>query len=187
MSEVPADREVVRVFCALVIDRQARDRLERAIASAARVCRIEARELGHEVIADTVVGEIPWEGGDAFRHVVVWARRKVAAEERWRRLPLDALSDDDTPTVELEVAEGDDAPAADAGALVDRVRDAAQGDPEVLAVLDALARGVYRRREVIAAARLSGSAYHNAARRLRRLAVRARAGAAGTAAPPRAA
>ena len=186
MSEVPADREVVRVFCALVIDRQARDRLDRAIAAAARVCRVEARELTQEVIADTVMGEIPWEGGDAFRHVVVWARRKVAADERWRRLPLDALSDDDTPTVDPHAAD-DDAPAADAGALVDRVRDAAQGDPDVLAVLDALAGGVYRRREVIAVARLSGSAYHNAARRLRRLAVRARAGAVETTAPPRAA
>jgi hypothetical protein len=142
----------------------------------------EARDLVHDVIGDLFIGTLAYnpEAMTPQEYVLQCARR-----ERWRRtrdqarlVPLWELTDDDTPALEppslAEVFEPRADPA-DLPALVAFVRRAGADDPDLLRLLTAFedrasAGTALRKAQVIRATKLSPARYHNAQRRLRRLA-----------------
>jgi hypothetical protein len=140
----------------------------------------DARDLVHGVINDIYIGNLACDltALTLSEHVLECARR-----ERWRRTreratfaPLWELSEDDTPAVDppnVAVAFELRADPADVPALLARVRRDGADDRDLLLVLDAYERGTLRKAQVLRATGLSAARYHNAQRRLRRLAVAA--------------
>lgn len=140
----------------------------------------EARDLVHGVINDIYIGNLTCDRATVTLpdHVLECVRR-----ERWRRTreratlaPFWELTEDDTPAVDPPNVAAAFEPRADPAelpALLARVRRDGADDPDLLLVLDAYERGTLRKAQVLRATGLSAARYHNAQRRLRRLALAA--------------
>jgi len=142
-----------------------------------------AGDLVQDALTDTATGALKWDPStktlqqhihDVIRMRTNWDRKHA------RRFPhesLDVLTADGEPelmseadAVLLERAQdAPEDPAALATQCLAKLRQLATGDPTVLRLLDALARGATSKADVMRCAGLSAVAYGNARRRLRRL------------------
>ena len=148
-----------------------------------------AEELLQDCIADTLSGVLVWDPAVVTLESYLMSRiRSRGRDERHRVLKLPHASidvspdeDDAGPSV-LDEAEqalilGQDEAAerrartfeCRASACLTQVRDQADRDPDLRAVLDAVDRGAEGKSEILAASGLSDKAYRNARLRLRRL------------------
>jgi DNA-directed RNA polymerase specialized sigma24 family protein len=165
-------------------DRQAtRETLEQATRAAHTRLREYARGAGADVadaedlvmaaLADTLSGELSWDPAreslvDHLCDAVRFRARNDAHRKRAVRTePLDEDTTRASVAVDFDATRGApddvDAVAADVVALL---RELARDDRQVLRLVDAFARGITARADVMHATQMSATTYHNARRRL---------------------
>jgi len=152
-------------------------RAHRVAATAARVSAdsLIARELVAEVIGEIYAGTLAWDPNRILlaTHINTEVRRR-AWRDRQRRsklVPLDGLSDAETPWVLIELgANGEDGAPGTVFAkeFARELHASAVGDREVLQLKALNKRGVVRKRDVLRAG-FPAAAYPAARRRLVRL------------------
>jgi hypothetical protein len=176
----PVEPGVRKLLEALLCDREAMAYLYSTVEKGGLGVD-EARDLVDGVINDTYIGTRAYDLKTTPREYVL----EQARRERWRQakdrarfVPLGERADLDIPAIDLPsdvepVEPGAD--PADLPALVAFVRRAGADDPDLLKVLAAYESRAYaglalRKGPVVSVTRLSPTRYHNARRRLRRLA-----------------
>src|SRR5262249_4911115 len=144
-----------------------------------------AGELVQDALADTMIGVLRWDPSaktlqQHIRDVI--KMRTHYDRKRAQRFPHESLdmldADGETATMaEVEAVFLERSPEALDESVrltaerLAKLRQLATGDRTVIRLLDALARGVTDKADVVRVAELSSAAYDNARRRLRRLVI----------------
>jgi hypothetical protein len=173
----PAVPEVREALERYLRDAGEMQRVHRVAATAAFTSAdsLIARELVAEVIGETYDGTLAWDPSriPLAAHIVTEVRRR-GWRERQRRakfVPLDGMSDAETPAVLIAPGTSDEDSASQtafAEVFARELRAIAVGDREVLQLMALNQRGVVRKRDVLRAG-FPAAAYAAARRRLVRL------------------
>jgi hypothetical protein len=174
------------------LHRAARSQVRRFAGSGAHASHADAEDLVSSVILDTLEGRLTWDPERESLETNLLDAIRFRARDRYEREPpqlhepltddLDRKIADSASTHATLVAPpvlGDDDATqriAKADEVIEWLRGQAINMPEVLHLLDLFAHGITQRDEVMRTGRMDATTYHNARRRLARIARRTPAG-----------
>jgi hypothetical protein len=159
---------------------QARRYAEKHVRILARAgVRLEALDLVHAVLGDTLAGILSWDPDRAslVAHVIQSlhgrARDMREKAQRYRHQSMDSVNTirhlDDAAIEQAERSEREQESQALAAGLLAELKAFASGDPDVLSLLDAYADDAFTPKAVMKSTNLSKKRYRNAKLRLDRM------------------